>query len=412
MMGFLSSIILSIFITANHAFVSVVLSSPPHHRMLSTAIRGGDNDNNGNADALNKGELVSALARLDKAWSIQQANPKTPKSRWTKVEIKEDDDLSSSSKFCYVLEPPNASIPSCCICFLGGAGLGQFPHVAYNELLTRLSDRLNAAVLTAPYSVGLNHWELAKSTGEILRKAQLQCEEERQYPNTLPTYGLSHSLGCKLSALYMAATGRDYDGVGFIAFNNFGFSDTIGLVRELARQVKNNNNNEKIPSMDPNMWNQIFDMAETAVSALGVDFTPTPSELQLVLQSKYSTQENAKKTRLFVMDDDTLDTSQNMIDAVDTVTVSNLPGTHLSPVYVKLSLEDVMKQGGGIAADIDPEISDFIKQEVGYQSASFGNEEDLNCLVEEIVGYIYGKPPSKKVRPLLTTSKSDKGDDV
>lgn len=390
-------------LSISNAFVTVV--SQKRRRISSNTIAQSAGDDDAASGAFNQGELVSALARLDKVWSIQQSNPKTPKSRWTKLELK-DDNEDTSSQFCYVLEPPSASIPSCWICFLGGAGLGQFPHVAYNEFLLKLSDRLNAAVLTAPYSVGLNHWELAKTTGEILRKAQLQCEEDLGYPSTLPVYGLSHSLGCKLSTLYMAATNRDYDGVGFLAYNNFGFSDTVRLVRELAQQVQKGQGTAS-SSAEPNMFNQFFDLAETAVGALGVDFTPTPAELQKVLESKYSTSENAAKTRLFVFDDDTLDTSQTVIDTVDSVTVSNLPGTHLSPVYVKLSLDDVIRE-----SQADPEISDYIKQEVGYRAAAFGDEEDLNRLVEEIIGFILGKPPSEKDRPLLAaTITNDEAED-
>jgi len=392
-----------------------------------------DNTNNDANDMLNGGELVSALARIDKEWNEDQNDPRSEKkSRWTKLVIeKEEEDVMGSMNadgsvvmsqllqeqqdYCYLLEPPNSSIPSCLICFVGGAGLGQFPHIAYNEVLTRVSNQLNAAILTAPYSVALNHWELSKRTGEILRKAQLQCEDERQYPTTLKTYSLSHSLGCKLSTLYMAATDRDYDGVGFISFNNFDFSETIRLVREFAQQMggKSSSSSSSMPFDQDAMLSQLFSFAETAVGALGVDFTPNSSELKQVLEMKYASQGNAKKTRLFIMDDDNLDTSQDVLDAVGrgVVSVSKLPGTHLSPVFLKLSLDDVLSE---VETDVGgPDVRDLLNQS-GYQNASFGDEKDLDVLVQEVVDFVMGKSPSSSSsysrRPSLLNSDTNDRD--
>ena len=83
-----------------------------------------------------------------------------------------------------MLEPPNNSIPSCVVVFTGGAGLGQFPQVAYNELLSEISKTLNAVCLTAPYEVGLDHFGLAKATGEKLRRVLMDSLQLRKvlYP--------------------------------------------------------------------------------------------------------------------------------------------------------------------------------------------------------------------------------------
>jgi hypothetical protein len=108
--------------------------------------------------------------------------------------------------FVYLLEP--TSVPSCVIVFLGGAGLGQFPHIAYNELLLRVSDRLNAAVIAAPYTVRSGSLQSAKQAGEKLRKAIVACQDDKQYSQNLPIYCFGHSLGCKLQAIYLAATAK------------------------------------------------------------------------------------------------------------------------------------------------------------------------------------------------------------
>ena len=110
-----------------------------------------------------------------------------------------------------------------------------------NEFLLRLSDRLGAAIITAPYNVGLDHFALSKRVGNLHRRAWTYCQEDdpsRMYSPNLPTYCVAHSLGCKLSTIYMAATGQDYDGVAFLSFNNFGFGQTIGMAKEFAQQLR------------------------------------------------------------------------------------------------------------------------------------------------------------------------------
>jgi len=124
------------------------------------------------------GELTSALTKLDDQWQIQQRSSNTVgKPRWRKLILPKEEDkkndnnedqttTATTSKyvddFVWMLEPPNSSIPSCIVVFTGGAGLGQFPQVVYNELLSKISMKLNAICITAPYEVGLDHFALAK----------------------------------------------------------------------------------------------------------------------------------------------------------------------------------------------------------------------------------------------------------
>jgi hypothetical protein len=95
--------------------------------------------NDGNTEnPLNGGELTSALARLDQEWQLEQ-KVKGPASRWSKIVLPRDDvgepvteqapTFETEQDFVYLLEPPSSK-PSCVVCFLGGAGLGQFPQVS------------------------------------------------------------------------------------------------------------------------------------------------------------------------------------------------------------------------------------------------------------------------------------------
>ena len=373
--------------------------SPPNHQpRQSTKLFMADDGNTNNP--LDGGELTSALARLDQEWKIAQ-KAKGPASRWTKLilprydyqeVIEEPPTFETQEDYVYLLEPPN-SIPSCVICFLGGAGLGQFPQVAYNEFLLRLSDKLNAAVITAPYQVGLDHFALSKQSGERLRRAILHCQDDpaRQYPENLPKYCLAHSLGAKLATIYVAATQLDYDGIGFLAYNNFDFSQTIKMAKQFADAIQAQQGRSYSPGggVDSDLLDTIFSFAEQAIGAIGLDFSPSKADTSRLIELRYG-DDRQKKTRLFVFDDDTLDSSQSFVEDCRNgsgPSVSGLPGNHLTPVYFKLGLDDV---------DLPEEARAMAAEAAGgLTGASFGNEQELDSLVEEVCDWIKGKNPSR-----------------
>ena len=275
---------------------------------------GNFNNDNGKGDGnLNKEnpldgmELTSALARIDQQWQIQQQRS-PEKSRWTKLVLPKEENSDDSTEnimedpplknnmpqseedVVYLLEPNKlGSSPSCLIVFVGGAGLGQFPNIAYSDFLKRLSDKLNAAILTAPYAVGLDHFELAKQTGDKLRRAILYCQDDpkRQYPESLPCFALSHSLGCKLQTIYVAATSQDYRGMGFISYNNFGFGQTIQMAKSFASQLRGTfGGSSGIVDQSEDALNMIFGMAETVFGAVGLDFSPNSKDTERLIQSQ------------------------------------------------------------------------------------------------------------------------------
>ncbi len=381
----------------------VTAFASPSSLHLSSRLRAGSDDFS---------ELTSALARLDQQWNIQQKQ-KGNKSRWSKLILPRDPDqkvveespstsLSTNPEdFVWILEPPASTIPSCVIVFTGGAGLGQFPHIAYNELLSRVSDRLNAVCIAAPYQVGLDHFSLAKQTGERIRRALVYCEDDpsRQYPPNLPTYCLAHSLGCKLQTIYVGATGQQFDGMGFMAFNNFSFGQTITMARTFAQQIrKNSGGNDplgKIPLDNEEILNTIFAFAENVVGVIGVDFTPNARDTERLIQLRFDDVLQAK-TRLFVFDEDNLDNSKEFVlncSGGSGPTAAGLPGGHLTPVFFKFGFDDLDIN------DLPPQTKDMAREAMGgFQSASFGNEVDLEELVDEVANWILGKPPKRAPR--------------
>jgi len=340
-------------------------------------------------------EITNTLARLNREFKIQQ-NSRESRWRTLSVDTGSNDVAEAASKSVYLLEPPNRSLPSCVVLFWGGAGLGTYPQVAYNEMLLRISNRLNAAVITAPYNVGLDHFSLAKETGELMRQAVEDCQEDPQlqYPTSIPVYSLSHSLGAKLSAIYATATNADYAGLGMIAFNNFGFSSTIGMAKEFADQIRSQTGpgrayeamGSKMPSGDP--FELVLQFAEAAVATVGIDFTPSQSQMESLIQMKYD-QDLQSRTRLFTCDDDPLQNTQDFVNACQGSgpDVSSLPGQHLTPVYFSFGLDQIPSE------ELQDYARDFTE---GVEKVSYGDEEQLEAMVTEVCDWILGKPPSQR----------------
>ena len=103
-----------------------------------------------------------------------------------------------------------------------------------------------------------------------------------------------------------------------------------------------------------------------------------------------------RKTSLFVFDNDDLDCSKEFLsncqgsnDFATKPNTSGLPGTHLAPVYFKFTFDDI--------DDIPNEARGMAGEAMGeFQTASFGDESDLNHLVDEICGWVLGEGSTRK----------------
>ena len=355
------------------------------------------------------GELVSALARLDQQYELSTNRRRI--GEWEKLVLSEEptdykwnDDLTPppamKQEYVYLLEPTPPTTPSCVILFTGGAGLGTYPHIAYSELLKRISARLNAAVIAAPYDLGIDHFEISKKNGESLRKAIIKLEDERGYASSLPKFFLSHSLGCKLQTISLAATGigSDLQGIGFMSYNNFGFSSIVQQTKSFARELQGNIGS----GMDETMLDNIGQFAEMAIGMIGLEFNPSPADTERIVSTKY-VKDLQDKTRLFVFDDDGLDSSEGFLNACqeaggDGPKVSGLEGSHLGPVYINLNLDDLdlPDEARGIAGEMSG----------GFQGASFGDETVMQGAVNEVCNWVLGKQPTRPARSSATSDRA------
>jgi hypothetical protein len=134
-----------------------------------------------------------------------------------------------------------------------------------------------------------------------------------------------------------------------------------------------------------------------AVGAIGVDFTPNAQDTNRLVTLRYDDRLQAK-TRVFVFDDDNLDSSREFVDACSGgsgPSLCGLPGGHLAPVFFQWSMDDLTGLDNGDS--IPPEALDVAKEAMGgFQGASFGDEAALNSLVDAICDWILGKPPARQ----------------
>ena len=269
-------------------------------------------------------------------------------------------------------------------------GLGTYPQVAYNEFLLRLSNQLNAAVITAPYPVGLDHAQLAQRNGDLLERAVKYCRNDRsrQYPSELPTFSLAHSLGSKLSCLHAIDQPEqqrrlNIQAHGYISFNNFGFDQTFTMAKQVGNTFRLHTGLARNKEHEL-LVDGFFSLAERIVQVAAVEFRPSPAQTLSQLRYRLTAQQR-EKIRLFTFDSDRMDSARDVVSVCEDATgtssvvprVSSLPGTHLTPVFFRLLPDGATAQ------------------------AQLGKEDDLQALVEEVCGWVHGREPT--VEPVWAT---------
>ena len=195
--------------------------------------------------------------------------------------------------------------------------------------------------MAVPYEVGLDHFDIARGAVKRMKSAVIACEDVngRAYPSSLPKFAIGHSLGAKLHSIGIAATGigEELSGVGFVSYNNFGFAETITMARSFVKEMRvGGGGGAGFGGMGSSStpFDALFDLAGMAVSAVGLEFTPSPNDMDKILKSKFD-DEVLKKIRMFCFDDDDLDSTERFLDCfmgdgVAGPSVSYLPGTHLT----------------------------------------------------------------------------------
>ena len=143
------------------------------------------------------------------------------------------------------------------------------------------------------------------------------------------------------------------------------------------------------------MMDTLFEFAEQVTQGIGIDFQPSPEVMDRLVTMKFIPTLQSK-TRVFCFDDDGLDCSERLMECCQSSedastssspTVSGLPGTHLTPVFLRLGINDL--------DGIPDEAKQMAGEAIGFESASFGDEQELNGLVREVCSWVTGKAASR-----------------
>jgi hypothetical protein len=212
--------------------------------------------------------------------------------------------------------------------FLGGAFVATAPHLTYRWLLENLASK-GYVIIATPFLNTLDHGAIAKS---VLRQFETTQERLRDSGELrklyLPTYGVGHSMGCKLHLLIGSLYSVERAGNILISFNNFAAQAAIPLVEQLNTTQK-------------------------------VEFTPTPSQTNQLIRERYQVPRNL----LIKFSDDQLDQSASLTQILQQrfpkmITIENLPGSHTTPLG-----QDIKWQPGRSFTPLDA-LGQWFKQEV------------------------------------------------
>jgi len=238
----------------------------------------------------------------------------------------------------WVLMP---SRPTAIVHFLGGAFVATTPQITYRGLLEHLSQK-NYAVIATPFVSTLDHRAIAKQALQDFESTLKSLYNQGTLRNRLPTYGLGHSMGCKLHLLIgsLFPVGRvERAGNVLASFNNYAARDAIPLVEQFS---------------------SAFSSAFS--STLDVEFTPSPLETNAIVAQRYQIPRNL----LVKFDDDNLDQTLTMDSILQKrfpgmVTLHRQPGNHLTPLG-----QTITWQAGSSFTPLDA-IGQWMKQGV-YQN--------------------------------------------
>ncbi|QLE56887.1 DUF1350 family protein [Nostoc sp. TCL26-01] len=225
----------------------------------------------------------------------------------------------------WVLIPPN---PIGVIHFLGGAFVATAPHLTYRWLLEQLANK-GYAIIATPFVNTLDHIAIADSVLLNFERTLERLHDSGTLRKLyLPTYGIGHSMGCKLHLLIGSLFSVERAGNILISFNNYAAKDAIPLVEQFN-------------------------------NTLAIEFTPSPTETNKLVKEKYDVRRNL----LIKFNNDNLDQSAALTKILqarfpDMVTTQTLPGTHTTPLG-----QDVKWQPGTSFTPFDA-LGQWFKQEV------------------------------------------------
>ncbi|NJO72131.1 MAG: DUF1350 family protein [Oscillatoriales cyanobacterium RM1_1_9] len=219
------------------------------------------------------------------------------------------------------------SRPKGIIHFLGGAFVAGAPQITYRWLLEQLAQQ-GYAVLATPFINTLDHAAIAKEVLWTFEDGLEDLYAPLKLRRGLPIYGLGHSMGCKVHLLIGSLFAVERAGNILVSFNNYAVRQSIPLMEQFTQLVN-------------------------------VEFTPSPLEMERLIQSRYTIRRNL----LVQFTRDTIDQTPGLSQILEgrfpgMTTVQKLAGDHMTPMN-----QDVSWSVGQVFTPLDA-IAQWIRQEV------------------------------------------------
>ncbi len=242
--------------------------------------------------------------------------------------------------------------PKAVIHFLGGAFVAAAPHLTYRWLLESLYQE-GYAVVSTPFVNTFDHSAIATETLTTFDQGLTFLHKQRPEIQSLPIYGLGHSMGCKVHLLIGSALGVERAGNIFISFNNFPARKSIPLLE------------------------QIVQLAPDFQLDTRLEFVPSPAQTLALIGAHYNTPYNL----LIKFRSDSIDQTRPLSDVLvqrfaKTTTVRVLQGSHTTPIA-----QDVQWESSTSFSPIDA-LGQFVKQEF-YR--------DIRMLKAEVLYWLAGE---------------------
>lgn len=339
-------------------------------KALVLAASGGTDNTAPKGAATNVNQSPVAIELRSRLQETQIARQREGRFDWLQVDR------------AYVKLP--AGIPEGVVHFVGGAVLGTYPQIAYDDVLQRISDYGSLVIIATPYDLETDHRGISERCKTLFDRAVESVGNTYTGPlDNLPLYGIGHSLGAKVQALItceeagVIGKGPARAGNAFVAFNNFSSSDSVDIIENLASSLLGN-------AVTSSIQLQTLFRAARAISAMGgSEFSPSPLETNKIIKEGY----NVSRTRIYKFSDDTIDQSDLLNDILrdnlaancGAVSRGDLNGNHLSPVYVKLQPPE----------GVPPEVLQGLGLGLGSEIV-IGDAKNVEALAMDIVSFIKG----------------------
>jgi Protein of unknown function (DUF1350) len=202
-----------------------------------------------------------------------------------------------SGNWVYIPRQPRAVVH-----FLGGAFVAAAPHITYRLLLEDLANQ-GYAIIATPFINTFDHRSIASNVYNSFEDTLELLQKRRYLPtDSLPIYGVGHSMGCKLQLMIGSMYEVNRAGNILISFNNFSARDAVPLMGQIPPEFN-------------------------------VEFTPSPQATLDLIADYYDVRRNL----IVKFSNDTIDQSYTLGQTLTkifpgTISTQTINGSHLTPL--------------------------------------------------------------------------------